>query len=428
MGRFGLKRVDVPDDGHCFVSCVRLFFREYLPTVPDQTIAMLRDKFDRLNLKQAFFNNGISNEQYEEQSVAFFEHAVFNNKFIDVFTGKRNELFNIKIIILKVMDGNKKMMIIKPDMAYDDERNHHPDHTILIVRDRRAHYQLLVPTNKHILSTISRFRNGVCGVITEIDNQVSEPVASTSTTQTPVVDKPPPPCAKPKPKRKGRRKRKPMTDQGERLRNKGRRQNTRAKQTPAQKIEAARKRRLTDAAKRKRVKEGMPEFRIALNYEDINEKDKVHTEHDLGPMNIPCTSCGALHWEAERTGKSTNFTMCCEKGKVSLPPLRDPPEELTAMFADQTDPMHEEMHKNALKYNASFSTASNVAETLAMRGNGPPVYKIHGQMVRRMSSLEPNDGKTRCYGQYFMLDTDIALDQRLNNPVNHDCKPEVSSF
>ena len=172
----------------------------------------------------------------------------------------------------------------------------------------------------------------------------------------------------------------------------------------------------------------MPEFRIALNYEDINEKDKVHTEHDLGPMNIPCTSCGALHWEAERTGKSTNFTMCCEKGKVSLPPLRDPPEELTAMFADQTDPMHEEMHKNALKYNASFSTASNVAETLAMRGNGPPVYKIHGQMVRRMSSLEPNDGKTRCYGQYFMLDTDIALDQRLNNPVNHDCKPEVSSF
>ena len=111
-----------------------------------------------------------------------------------------------------------------------------------------------------------------------------------------------------------------------------------------------------------------------------------------------------------------------------MPPLRDPPADLYAMFADQKDPMHEEMGKNALKYNASFSTASAVAETLAMRGNGPPVYKIHGQMVRRMSSLEPSDGKPHCFGQYFMLDTDIALDQRLNNPVNHDCKPEVIKF
>ena len=39
--RFGMKRVQ--EDGHCFVSCIWLFFREYLPTVPDQTIAIVAD-------------------------------------------------------------------------------------------------------------------------------------------------------------------------------------------------------------------------------------------------------------------------------------------------------------------------------------------------------------------------------------------------
>ena len=97
----------------------------------------------------------------------------------------------------------------------------------------------------------------------------------------------------------------------------------------------------------------MPQFRIALNYEDINEEDEVHVEHDLGSMNIVCTSCGALYWEAERPASRPTLP-CAKKGKVSLPQLRDPPAELYAMFADQTDPMHEEMHKNALKYNASY--------------------------------------------------------------------------
>ena len=427
MTRFGLKCVDVPDDGHCFVSCIRLFFREYLPTVPDQTVAMLRDKFNRLNLRNAFYlQAGITDEQYDTHSREYFEHARFDNVFMDAFTGFRNELFNIKIIIVKVMEGETTMMIDTPNMAYDDERNHHPDHTILIVRDRRAHYQLLVPTNRHILSTISRFRNGVGGVISELNDQATEP---TSTNHDPVAEKPRRERAPSKAKTKSRRKKTSTTDYVQRKRNRERQKRYQDNLTSAQKIERARKRRLTDAAKRKRNKEGMPYFRIAFTYEDINEEDEVHVEHDLGQMNIPCSSCGALHWEAERTGrKSTNFTMCCEKGKVTLPPLRDPPADLYAMFADQKDPMHEEMGKNALKYNASFSTASAVAETLAMRGNGPPVYKIHGQMVRRMSSLEPSDGKPHCFGQYFMLDTDIALDQRLNNPVNHDCKPEVIKF
>ena len=77
-------RFGVQEDGQCFVSCIRLFFREYLPTMPDQTIAMLHDKFTRLNLKQAFFFNGaISSAQLDEQSDAFFKHTMTSYGFFE---------------------------------------------------------------------------------------------------------------------------------------------------------------------------------------------------------------------------------------------------------------------------------------------------------------------------------------------------------
>ena len=428
LARFNLKRVDVPDDGHCFVSCIRLFFREYLPHVPDQTIAMLRDKFHRLNLREAFSLQGaISDEQFDQHSHEFFDQALFNNQFFDLFIGFRDQLFNVKIIIIKVMEGEQTVMVDTSNMTYGHEHNHYPDHTILLLRDRRAHYQLLVPANRQIFSTISRFnRNtGVGGDITVLGDKANEPAAATWSTQQ-VVDKPPHARATPKAKQKKRRTRKPITETGRIRKEKAARKRRNDNLTPAEKIVRARRDRLNKAAHRRREKEGMPEYCIAFVYEDIDEEHELYAEHDLGPMDIPCTSCGALHWEAERTGKSTNFTMCCEKGKVSLPPLRAPPADLLAMFADQNDPMHKEMIDNAIKYNTAFATASAVADTVVFRGNGPPVYKIHGVIIRRMSCLETAEGKRPSHGQYFMLDADIALNERINNPVNHDCDPEVS--
>ena len=430
LAQFGLKRVDVPDDGHCLVSCVRLFFREYLPNVPDQTIAMLRDKFHRLNLRDAFYlEGGIDEEQFNEHEREFFEEALFDNQFMDIFTGFRDQLFNIKIIL--IMEREQTVMVARSRMTNGDEHNHYPDHTILLLRDRRAHYQLLVPANRQILSTITRFnRNtGIGGDIVELEAEEPEPAAeATSSARTPVVRKPPQARAPPKAKSK-RRKRPPITDSGTRKRNKEIQQRYRDKLTPAQKNIQARRRRLADAAQRRREKEKMAEFFIAFVYDDFDEEHELYREKDLGPMNIECTSCGALHWEAERTGKSTNFSMCCEKGKVSLPPLQDPPEDLAAMFKDKNDPMHEEMIKNVIMYNVNFSTASAVADTVVFRGgNGPPVYKIHGVMIRRMSCLETAEGKRPSHGQYFMLDGETAHNERINNPVNHDCKPEVRTL
>lgn len=120
------------------------------------------------------------------------------------------------------------------------------------------------------------------------------------------------------------------------------------------------------------------------------------------------------------------LTMCCQKGKVHVPPFSEPPEELRQMICNTQHPLHKELMKNINNYNNGFAVASVVAETVAVGGNGPPVYKIHGQMYHHLSSLYTNERP--CFGQYFILDTDDALNERMSNPYNRECKREVRSY
>jgi hypothetical protein len=54
-------------------------------------------------------------------------------------------------------------------------------------------------------------------------------------------------------------------------------------------------------------------------------------------MDIACLSCGALIWYAERAEKhrgnnELKVSMCCKKGKVTIPPMREPPPLLRSLF------------------------------------------------------------------------------------------------
>ena len=406
--------MNVPGDGHCFISCIRLFFREYLPDVPDQTITIIRDKFDRLDLSELFQTKGLSRKQYESQSRNFFERAEFDSEFVDIFVGQCNHLFNIKVIVFKVLNANQ-LLVVNHHMAYGDERNHYPDHSILVLL-QNEHYRLLVPANRHISSTITPFNNGVGGVIRDINDQgISDVVEAAAKTATSLE----------RPTNLRRRTKQPLTEKERIRKKKTLNSNYHDNQSSVKRIERDRGERLTATARKRREKKGKQLFGIEFTYDDIDETDELYAEHYLGPMNVVCTSCDALHWEAEKTGRSTNFTMCCEKGKVYVPPFKQPPADLLRLFTDENDPMYDEFHKNIIKYNNSYSTASAVAEIVFLRGNGPPVYKVHGQIVHSVSSLSPNPNQAPSFGQYFILDMEIALNERLNNPVNYDCKREV---
>ena len=69
-----------------------------------------------------------------------------------------------------------------------------------------------------------------------------------------------------------------------------------------------------------------------LHDRDVNDI----TEHYIGPMNISCKHCNAMHFISETLKVNKNnemsFNDCCRHGKAYLDPLPDPPEYLKSLF------------------------------------------------------------------------------------------------
>jgi len=59
-------------------------------------------------------------------------------------------------------------------------------------------------------------------------------------------------------------------------------------------------------------------------------------QHYLGPMNVLCSHCNALHFESEKLSSSTRalkrFGGCCLQGQINLPPFHQPPRELADLL------------------------------------------------------------------------------------------------
>ena len=62
--------------------------------------------------------------------------------------------------------------------------------------------------------------------------------------------------------------------------------------------------------------------------------------HRLGQCSKICQQCEAQHWIEERMSRTSianpDFSLCCAKGKVSLPDPVCPPDELRNLLVDQT--------------------------------------------------------------------------------------------
>jgi hypothetical protein len=128
----------------------------------------------------------------------------------------------------------------------------------------------------------------------------------------------------------------------------------------------------------------------------------------LGPMTVQCISCGALHWMVEKRSDSSlinpTFGRCCQRGKVSLPSMRTPPEPLYSLLCMQLDSNPDyirsanqrERSRNFLnnirKYNAAFAFLSlgvKIDERITGAGGGPYAFRIHGQLSHLHGALLP---------------------------------------
>ena len=149
--------------------------------------------------------------------------------------------------------------------------------------------------------------------------------------------------------------------------------------------------------------------------------------HSLGPMNIQCPHCHALHFISEKLSNSSlrnpRFGMCCLQGQVNLPPIQQWPRVLQDLFDDPQD--QREFRKKIRQYNnaLAFTSVGADLENNAIQGPGPASFRIHGALHHLMGALVPPDGLEPCFAQLYIFDPEEATERRvqynpqLNGPI-----------
>ena len=122
------------------------------------------------------------------------------------------------------------------------------------------------------------------------------------------------------------------------------------------------------------------------------------------------------------------YTKCCRKGKVRLPPIAEPVENIKQLFCDDSpDSSHFKTHIR--NYNSTLAMASWNAPIVQHSAGGPRVVTIHGQAYHLKSppepEPEPEPGEPPKFAQLHILDTRQAIQERLRLPENAQLRPHV---
>ncbi|KAF8109299.1 LOW QUALITY PROTEIN: hypothetical protein N665_0098s0027 [Sinapis alba] len=102
------------------------------------------------------------------------------------------------------------------------------------------------------------------------------------------------------------------------------------------------------------------------------------------------------------------FSLCCQKGRVRLPPVRQPPSPLLELLDSPNFKPHIRVANSLLAFTSMGAQVDqSVTGTL-----GPFSYWVHGQIIHRIGSMLPDDGNAPEYLQLYIFDTDNELDNR----------------
>ena len=148
----------------------------------------------------------------------------------------------------------------------------------------------------------------------------------------------------------------------------------------------------------------------AFKYDATKSYDR-HPQLCIGQMTYVCSHCKALKWSKESAG------MCCSNGKVSLPPLRLPPEPLhSLMLGDTSESTH--FLDNIRKYNSCFQmTSFGTSQKAVDRKSGfMPTFTVQGQVYHLIGSLLPPTNAEHTFLQIYFMDNDsMQVKQRCKN-------------
>ncbi|XP_074328068.1 uncharacterized protein LOC141665980 [Apium graveolens] len=119
---------------------------------------------------------------------------------------------------------------------------------------------------------------------------------------------------------------------------------------------------------------------------------------DIGPQDQVCKFCGAFVWAVEFTGTHVGtgpkaYSICCAKGKVQLPLLKETPPELKQLLT------------------STIMREINVNESIN-NGSGLYVFRVNDHVYHSIGSLVPPDGRTPKFAQFYMYDGQEPLSEQ----------------
>jgi hypothetical protein len=134
-----------------------------------------------------------------------------------------------------------------------------------------------------------------------------------------------------------------------------------------------------------------------------------------------------LHWLSEKDSASSNshpdFPDCCQYGQVQLSSLPFLPPPLLCLYtSDAIDAIDAvEFWENIHFYNKALTFTLTGGDGRIMGelfdGQGPSLYKIHGELNHRLGPLEPDPGATPSFSQLYIYNPSGALPYQMQrNP------------
>jgi len=138
-------------------------------------------------------------------------------------------------------------------------------------------------------------------------------------------------------------------------------------------------------------------------------------------MDAVCQRCNAMFWYGERAQRrgspaAPDASMCCMKGKITLPSMIEPPPLLHSLF-NGAHPKSSHFIANIRSYNNlfSFTSMGGKIESGLNQGPGPPHFVISGQNYHHIGSLLPAEGQRPQFCQLYIYNTENELANRLSH-------------
>lgn len=141
-----------------------------------------------------------------------------------------------------------------------------------------------------------------------------------------------------------------------------------------------------------------------------------------------CNKCLSFNFadEVVHDNHGSHFSLCCHNGKIKLPEFNHPPNEIKNLYTKCTKESKEFL-QHIRNYNSACAFASmNCKLDSIMEKTKTQLFKLFGEVCHLVSkSLHPEDDQPRSYGQLFILDTELATEERMKNKANSKCDKNV---